>query len=67
MVQYDRNYRRRLPEFCDCYMETDPKKELEKAAKEISSDPAGDTDELAIKFLEVEIFHDGRRKRLEYF
>jgi len=33
MIKDDRNYHQRLQEFCDCYMETDPKKELEKAAK----------------------------------
>jgi len=41
MIKDDRNYHLRLQEFCDCYMETDPKKELEKAAKGISGDPSG--------------------------
>jgi len=35
---------------------TDPKKELEKAAKGISGDPTGDLDELALKFLGLESF-----------
>jgi hypothetical protein len=26
MIKDDRNYHQRLQEFCDCYMETDPKK-----------------------------------------
>jgi hypothetical protein len=38
-------------------METDPKKELEKAAKGISGDPSGDLDELALKFLGLGIFY----------
>jgi len=57
MIKDDRNYHQRLQEFCDCYMETDPKKELEKAAKGISGDPAGDLDELALKFLGLGIFY----------
>ena len=51
MMKDERNYHLRLQEFCDCYMETDPKKELEKAAKGVSGDPAGDLDEHALKFL----------------
>jgi len=57
MIKDDRNYHQRLQEFCDCYMETDPKKELEKAAKGISGDPGGDLDELALKFLGLGIFY----------
>lgn len=57
MIKDDRNYHQRLQEFCDCYMETDPKKELERAAKGISGDPGGDLDELALKFLGVGIFY----------
>ncbi len=41
MMKDERNYHLRLQEFCDCYMETDPKTELEKAAKGVSGDPAG--------------------------
>jgi hypothetical protein len=57
MIKDDRNYHQRLQEFCDCYMETDPKKELEKAAKGVSGDPSGDMDELALKFLGLGIFY----------
>ena len=57
MIKDERNYHKRLQEFCDCYMETDPKKELEKAAKGISGDPSGDLDELALKFLSLGIFY----------
>lgn len=57
MIKDDRSYHQRLQEFCDCYMETDPKKELEKAAKGISGDPGGGLDELALKFLSLGIFY----------
>jgi len=57
MIKDERNYHQRLQEFCDCYMETDPKKELEKAAKGISGDPSGDLEELALKFLGLGIFY----------
>ncbi len=53
----ERNYHQRLQEFCDCFMETDPKKELEKAAKGVSGDPSGHQDELALKFLGLGIFY----------
>lgn len=53
----DRNYHQRLQEFCDCFMETDPKAELEKASKGVSGDPGGDQDELAIKFLGLGILY----------
>lgn len=62
MVQQERNYHLRLQEFCDCFMETDPKKELEKASKGISGDPSGDLDELALKFLGLGIFYGASEK-----
>jgi hypothetical protein len=62
MIKDDRNYHQRLQEFCDCYMETDPKKELEKASKGISGDPGGDLDELALKFLGLSIFYGASEK-----
>jgi len=62
MIKDDRNYHQRLQEFCDCYMETDPKKELEKAAKGVSGDPSGDLDELALKFLGLGIFYGASEK-----
>jgi hypothetical protein len=43
-------------------METDPKKELERAAKGISGDPGGDLDELALKFLGLGIFYGASEK-----
>lgn len=58
----ERNYHLRLQEFCDCYMETDPKKELEKAAKGVSGDPGGDLDEHALKFLGLAIFYGASEK-----
>ena len=51
MIKDDRSYHLRLQEFCDCFMETDFRKELEKASKGVSGDPGGDPDELALKFL----------------
>jgi len=51
MIKDERNYHLRLQEFCDCFMETDYKKELEAASKGVSGDPGGDPDELALKFL----------------
>ena len=62
MIKDDRNYHQRLQEFCDCYMETDPKKELEKAAKGVSGDPGRDPDELALKFLGLGIFYGATEK-----
>jgi hypothetical protein len=58
----ERNYHLRLQEFCDCYMETDPKKELERAAKGVSGDPGGDQDEHALKFLGLTIFYGASEK-----
>ena len=51
MMKDERNYHQRLQEFCDCFMETDYRKELEKASKGISGDPDADQDELALKLL----------------
>lgn len=65
MIKDERNYHQRLQEFCDCYMETDPKKELEKAARGISGDPGGDLDELVLKFLGVGIFYGVSEKAKE--
>lgn len=62
MIKDERNYHQRLQEFCDCFMETDPKKELEKAAKGISGDPSKDRDELALKFLALGIFYGASEK-----
>lgn len=62
MIKDDRNYHQRLQEFCDCYMETDPKKELKKAAKGISGDPGENQDELALKFLGLGIFYGASEK-----
>jgi hypothetical protein len=62
MMKDDRNYHQRLQEFCDCYLETDPKTELERASKGVSGDPAGDLDELALKFLGLGIFYGASEK-----
>lgn len=57
MIKDDRNYHQRLQEFCDCFMETDYRKELEAASKGISGDPGGDLDELALKFLGLAVLY----------
>ncbi|HUL29913.1 MAG TPA: hypothetical protein VLZ03_05600 [Thermodesulfobacteriota bacterium] len=62
MIKDDRNYHQRLQEFCDCYLETDPKRELERAAQGNSGDPGGDLDELALKFLGLGIFYGAAEK-----
>jgi hypothetical protein len=62
MMKDERNYHLRLQEFCDCYMETDPKKELEKASKGVSGDPSGDLDEHALKFLGLTLFYGASEK-----
>lgn len=57
MIKDERNYHQRLQEFCDCFMETDFKKELEASSKGISGDPSGDPDELALKFLGLTLLY----------
>ncbi|HSR13348.1 MAG TPA: hypothetical protein VLS90_18020 [Thermodesulfobacteriota bacterium] len=53
----ERNYHQRLQEFCDCFLETDFRKELEKAGRGMYGDPGGDPDELALKFLGVALLY----------
>ena len=62
MMRDERNYNLRLQEFCDCYMETDPKSELERAAKGVSGDPGGDLDEHALNFLGLSLFYGASEK-----
>lgn len=57
MIKDERNYHQRLQEFCDCFMETDFKKELEAASKGVSGDPSGDPDELGLKFFGVMLLY----------
>ena len=57
MIKDERNYHLRLQEFCDCFMETDYKRELEVASKGASGDPSGDPDELALKFLGLTLLY----------
>jgi hypothetical protein len=57
MIKDERNYHLRLQEFCDCFMETDFKKELEAASRGASGDPGGDPDELALKFLGLSLLY----------
>ena len=57
MIKDDRNYHQRLQEFCDCFMETDYRKELDAAGKGVSGDPSGDPDELALKFFGLTLLY----------
>jgi hypothetical protein len=57
MIKDDRSYHLRLQEFCDCFMETDFRKELERASKGVSGDPGGDPDELSLKFLGLTLLY----------
>ena len=58
----ERNYHVRLQEYCDCFLETDPRGELEAASKGVSGIPNGDADELALKFLGLGIFYGASEK-----
>lgn len=58
MVQDKRSLHLRLQEYCDCYLETDPRKELDLISKKgTSSDITGDPEEVALKFLGLAIFY----------
>lgn len=58
MVLDKRNLHLRLQEYCDCYMETDPKKEIEEMAKsDISWDMASDPEEVALRLLGLTILY----------
>jgi hypothetical protein len=57
MIKDDRSYHLRLQEFCDCFMETDFRKELERTSKGVSGDPGGDPEELALKFLGLTLLY----------
>jgi len=57
MIKDDRSYHLRLQEFCDCFMETDFRKELERSSKGVSGDPGGDPEELALKFLGLTLLY----------
>ncbi len=69
MLKDERNYHQRLQEFCDCFMETDFRKELERASEGISGDPGNDPEELALKFLGLTFLYganeDARRISLK--
>jgi hypothetical protein len=67
MIKDERNYHQRLQEFCDCFMETDFKKELETASKGVSGDPSGDADELALKFLGLTLLYGANEEAKKIF
>jgi hypothetical protein len=69
MVQDKRSLHLRLQEYCDCYMEADPKEELDRITKGgTSSDVTGDPEEVALKFLGVAVLYGIREnaKRLSF-
>ncbi len=53
MERISRNYHARLQEMCDCYMETDYRKEMEVMASESSAD----LEEDALKYLALSILY----------
>lgn len=58
MVREAGNLHLRLQEYCDCYMETDPKEEIVGIAKsDISSDITADPEEAALKLLGLTILY----------
>jgi hypothetical protein len=58
MVQDKRNLHLRLQEYCDCYLETDPREELDRISTQASSsDPTGDPEEVALKFLSLAVLY----------
>jgi hypothetical protein len=57
MMKDDRSYHLKLQEFCDCFMETDFKKELELASQGVSGAPGGDPEELPLKFLGLSMLY----------
>ena len=58
MERISRNYHARLQEMCDCYMETDYRKEIEKMASEASID----VEEDALKYLALSILYSTTEK-----
>jgi len=58
MAIEERNLHLRLQEYCDCYVETDYKKQLEVISKEgAAADATGDMEEVALKFLGLAIMY----------
>lgn len=56
-----RNLHLKLQEYCDCYMETDPKKGLEAISLGgKDSDVTGDPEEVALKFIGLAILYGMR-------
>lgn len=58
MVEARRSLHLRLQEYCDCYMETDPQKEIALInKKEATADVTKDREEVALKFLCLTILY----------
>ncbi len=67
MVLLERNLHKRLQEMCDCYLETDYKKELMIISEQgVSGDVTGDVTEVALKYLALAILYalEERARRL---
>ena len=58
MAEEKRSLHLKLQEYCDCFLETDPKDELELISKRgAASDITGNSEEVALKFLGVAILY----------
>ena len=58
MVEVKRSLHLRLQEYCDCYMETDPQKEIAVINKKgATADVTKDREEVALKFLCLTILY----------
>ena len=69
MVLDNRSLHLKLQEYCDCYLETDSKQELEVITKEgLSSDVLGDPEDVAIKFLGLTVLYgiEQKAKRISF-
>jgi hypothetical protein len=58
MAVEKRTLHQRLQEYCECFMETDPKRELERIGKwGTAADVTGDPEEVGIRFLGLAILY----------
>ena len=58
MAMEERSLHLRLQEYCDCYVQTDYKNQLELISKEgAAADATGEMEEVALKFLGLAIMH----------
>ncbi len=63
MVLDKRSLHLRLQEYCDCYVDAEPKQELDLISREgLSADVIGDPEEVALKFLGLAILYGIKEK-----